>query len=694
VEEVTDRTKEPTRVRDTQTGCTAGSTDTDHCANSKCDVTIGDKTYCSQCATGYVPINGKCVAFSDSSVTTTAGCTKNNGDPVDESSTTCGKCTGNNYFLFMGGCYSQAKAPGNKVCTTASGGRCTTCKTASGLFQNPAASPTLGSECILCSDATGANGVTGVENCNTCTAPGQAGPATCDTCQEGYYEDGDACTKCHTDCATCSESGASVCTSCPEGKYLKTNQCIDSTTTQCDQGTYADKRTRTCKACSEIAGCTACAYNDNLGGPVCSTCSGSNNLVKTAIDGSTTCVAAAQCAVASQPGTHFLNKDNNGCILCSNADDTTPGNQGVANCKTCTKSTDANTNPTCSACLDGYYISSGSCAKCAANCATCTSADMSTCSKCLPGYFLKTGSTNECVPCGDVDKGGREGCAACSNDLTFKCADCRANYRKQQNGGASDDYTCTKTCEDETACGGTAGACRAIVVDGDGSMKYYCSSCGQSNYVPIDGKCVDSSSANGNQCSNGACQSCAANYFLYMGGCYNTQTTPGSLMCSKATTAGVCDTPNANSRYFLVPGAKVTDQSVLGCGNPLGTTTGTGDTAKAYVGIQGCKTCTAPSEASNGAMAAAKCTACDEGTALTGSGYGCVTCDIAGCSACRADNMCEACSDGYRLEGDTCVRTGGNLSTGAIAGISVAAVVVVGGLVGFLCWWFICRGKA
>eukprot|EP00701_Giardia_intestinalis_P004457 XP_001708281.1 Hypothetical protein GL50803_116201 [Giardia lamblia ATCC 50803] len=34
------------------------------------------------------------------------------------------------------------------------------------------------------------------------------------------------------------------------------------------------------------------------------------------------------------------------------------------------------------------------------------------------------------------------------------------------------------------------------------------------------------------------------------------------------------------------------------------------------------------------------------------------------------------------------------LSTGAIAGISVAVIVVVGGLVGFLCWWFICRGKA
>ena len=36
----------------------------------------------------------------------------------------------------------------------------------------------------------------------------------------------------------------------------------------------------------------------------------------------------------------------------------------------------------------------------------------------------------------------------------------------------------------------------------------------------------------------------------------------------------------------------------------------------------------------------------------------------------------------------------GGLSSGVIVGISVAVIVVVGGLVGFLCWWFICRGKA
>ena len=73
---------------------------------------------------------------------------------------------------------------------------------------------------------------------------------------------------------------------------------------------------------------------------------------------------------------------------------------------------------------------------------------------------------------------------------------------------------------------------------------------------------------------------------------------------------------------------------------------------------------------------------------------------IPGCTQCTytaaSTNTlkCTACGSGYKLEGEACVPAGTNLSTGAIAGISVAAVVVVGGLVGFLCWWFVCRGKA
>ncbi|KAE8303776.1 VSP [Giardia duodenalis] len=63
-------------------------------------------------------------------------------------------------------------------------------------------------------------------------------------------------------------------------------------------------------------------------------------------------------------------------------------------------------------------------------------------------------------------------------------------------------------------------------------------------------------------------------------------------------------------------------------------------------------------------------------------------------------NVCE-CNPGFNLNDrkDACeavanTNKSSGLSTGAIAGIAVAAVIVVGGLVGFLCWWFLCRGKA
>ena len=575
-------------------------------------------------------------------------------------------CSGE-FFLFRGGCYKIGEAPGNEICTAAEGGRCTTCKTDTNyIFQNKAATVTLGNECILCSDATNRDGVMGVANCNKCTHTSNTGAATCSACQEGYFLDSGTCTKCADPCATC-ENAADRCTLCPEGKYLNGNTCVDGTSDSCGADSYADKRTWRCKACSEITGCNTCVYNDNLGGPICSTCSGSN-MVKTEVDGTTTCIAAASCAVASQPGTHFLNKDNNGCILCSIITDQTEGNKGVANCKTCAKAASGST-PTCSACLEGYLFNTNdkTCTtKCADNCATCSEANNANkCSTCMAGFFLVgTKGEGQCVPCGDTTQGGIDGCAECTNEGSLKCTKCKPNYRENSVG----TFSCTKFCEDPTACGGTAGACGAIVVGGDGNTKYYCSYCGKAGEVPINGICTTTKNGNDSGCTSHTCTSCTAGYFLYMGGCYSVSKEPGSLMCSKAsTTPGVCETPNANSRYFAVPGAIASQQSVLGCGNPLGTTVGD----SAYVGVEGCKTCTAPSEASNGAMASAKCTACDEGKALTGSGYGCVTCDIAGCSACRADNACEACSDGYRLEGEACVRTGGNLSTGIMAGISV-----------------------
>ena len=109
----------------------------------------------------------------------------------------------------------------------------------------------------------------------------------------------------------------------------------------------------------------------------------------------------------------------------------------------------------------------------------------------------------------------------------------------------------------------------------------------------------------------------------------------------------------------------------------------------ASAGTTGCKTCAK----TDGVVA---CASCEDGQKF---GLGKKLC-VAKCPTnfqAGADNIC-VCNDGFTPSTDSsaCVAasSSANLSTGAIAGISVAAVVVVGGLVGFLCWWFVCRGKA
>ena len=427
------------------------------------------------------PIDGLCWPASSPQVAT-AGCT------TGVSAGVCGSCSGG-FFLFMGGCYSTKSTSGSKICTAAEGGKCTACNTNGNyIFQNTAATVTLDNECILCSDATDRDGVMGVANCQTCTAPsGNAGAAACSACQDGYYlNNKGACTQCNTNsCLTC-ETSATQCTSCPEGKYLKNSQCIDKT--GCTNDHYPDPVSGKCISCSDsnsgIAGCATCEYDSAKGKPNCLTCT-SSKIVKIEADGTTSCIESSTCPANGQPGDYFLSdtltSGRKKCIACSDTTtDTENKNQGIAGCKTCTKA-DPATQATCSACLDGYYDSGSgnpaTCVACGANCATCAKATKDQCSTCKPGYFLKTsGAPGQCFACDDVDNGGSADCQECTNAGTFKCTKCKANYKKS---GSADSVTSTKTCEDDSACGGTAGACGAIVVGGEGNMKNYCSQCRQ-----------------------------------------------------------------------------------------------------------------------------------------------------------------------------------------------------------------------
>lgn len=101
--------------------------------------------------------------------------------------------------------------------------------------------------------------------------------------------------------------------------------------------------------------------------------------------------------------------------------------------------------------------------------------------------------------------------------------------------------------------------------------------------------------------------------------------------------------------------------------------------------------------------AASTCKECASGYYKTTSGSGaCTSCEsnsggitgVKDCASCAAPTGNTGPVLCYLVKDITAGNSGPNLSSGAIAGISVAVIVVVGGLVGFLCWWFVCRGKA
>ncbi|ESU44457.1 Variant-specific surface protein, partial [Giardia duodenalis] len=575
-EEVTDRTKKSMRVREGSTGCTADSTNTDHCASGKCDVTIGDKTYCSQCEANYVPIDGTCIEAAGQ----TDKCTTNDGKNA------CTQC-GDGYFLHKGGCYQIGGTVGLLICddktaTSGKDGICVSCH--EGYFKNPTQAADKQS-CIACSDTATVDNVKGVAGCATCEPPNPSGAATCLTCLDGYYNSGTdsvTCTACDNACATCSGDGANKCTSCKEAdKYLKTDSSA----------------------------------------------------------GTSQCVIEAAC---KQGGTHCPTTTTDGkkiCTLCNDA-----ANGGIADCKTCSKSGET---VTCSACNNGkkpnvagtgcFDCQMDGCSHCSANgvCEECdgdkivkTAAGATSCieeADCTKaeGFFVKNGTPKTCEACGD------ENCATCAAEGTGKCSKCKAT-----NTAGAKLYLKTASSSPTGTCVEASGCGSAAFPKDDAENGNKCVLCGDTtNGVTNCAECT--APAQGK--TKPACTKCTSGFLHTPEG--------GETSCPTSCPDG----------YF-------------------------GHTSADSGNLQTCQSCSAPKE--------------DLNPAVTGI-PGCTQCTYTAASTNTL--KCTACGSGYKLEGEACVPASANrsgLSTGAIAGISVAAVVVVGGLVGFLCWWFVCRGKA
>ncbi|KWX11179.1 hypothetical protein QR46_4866 [Giardia duodenalis assemblage B] len=584
-EEVTGQRKSMKAIdRQTSETCIVGS-GAGNCKADMCNVWIGGKDYCSECATAEeLLIDGKCTNTDSSNI-----CTKDNSKGL------CTSCA-NGYFLHKGGCYKIGGTVGLLICTDTTpsnpadtAGKCTACAT--GYFKNPTTAGAAVPPCIACNDTTGfadstgsSNTYKGVLNCEVCSPPTTPAGARADS--------------------------VAVCTKCGNSKYLKDGTCVEST--ECKTTTFPKADT------SAGNKCVPCNDNTNGGISDCKTCSKTDTTLK---------------CLTCTTDTKKPNADGTKCFACPNSGTT-------ANCDRCSA------DGVCEACASGKVL-------------TPTLLCLDDCGG-LPGYYTDTAS-KRCAKCS-------EGCKECTGAAT-QCTACPAGKRLAYTNSA--DYgTCVEECAAST--GSASGSCRTCGASIGGTK--YCSGCSVGAEIPVNGVCQTNPSRAA-ICAEpdnaGGCNKCATGYFLLEKGCYEAAKQPGVQVC-KTADGGLCTT----------------------CASGLAAS---GGDCSAQTCHASCRTCSAASDAS-------KCRTCADGyykqSSDTTDGE-CQRCSQGkeGCTLCKYSSgfICLSTDPFSGGSGDNTADPSvnkGGLSSGAIAGISIAVIAVVGGLVSFLCWWFICRGKA
>ncbi|EFO60874.1 VSP [Giardia lamblia P15] len=609
-----------------------------NCVENEC-ATIGATIICIKCQAGNVPINGICKPKAENVET----CKKANDSEADQ---TCEKCN-NGYFLYKNGCYQfgndvarlicndQAVVPGGRNNPVA--GVCTECNTSGGFFKNPEAADTTDS-CIACNDTTGVqvnggNTYKGVQNCVVCGAPGTG---------------------------TGNEQKIAACTACEDGFFVTSNGA-------------------TCTQCKDTANCAKC----DAGADKCTKCktTATNKYFKDGGDGTGTCVNEQAC---KEQNTHFPKDDPNNGNKCLSCSDDKSG--GIADCKTCTlkEKPEGSILVTCSSCTAGTNkpnIDGTKCIACAVkDCAKCN--DDGTCAECNDSKKLSPlgDACLEKCPAGTyVDSnGGISVCTLCHNT----CAECNGSADATACTACYPEYsllydssttgTCVKECTGQFSANCAEATCSAKV---GGSS--YCAQC-KDGYAPIDGVCTEIKAPAGrNQdictASGGKCTACKGAYALISDGCYSVNKLPGKSVCTAANDGkcSICANEQAHS-----------EGKCPACSDGC---------LKCKTNVAACTECYSGYYLFN-----SKCFKCTNGNEADIKGVeNCISCapptGDTGPVVCYIKN--DGTSGGGGSSGGGSTNKSG-LSTGAIAGIAVAAIVVVGGLVGFLCWWFLCRGKA
>lgn len=596
--------------------------------------------------------------------------------------------------------------------------------------------------CIECADKQGCSACS-IEGCNRCSASEHT---ECTECMPDYQlsQDKKSCIAlvpiCPLGC-TC-VPGTSTCNGCADG-YFEVDP-TDEASGRCMRCSIPTryiptrisgarrlerllsirgKRTDSISlqivrdaSWNGVAGCAMCTTPSSPGPAICTQCVQGKHLL---VSGeSTQCLDACPDGMRSINNVCFNCNDEN-CLRCDENLDScvecrpgasptlTPDTELVV-CETVCPlgcvCEDAEDSSICTGCQSGYYEVSVlarfimrlrktdvHCKKCLANCMTCT--DESTCLVCADGYILHQTDASCVEKCdqGYYNKQGQcapctgEHCTNCTSETTCtsctdssflsngKCVTCSTSCKTCGGGTENDCLTCPTgtvhsigtglgSCLQEcsaTAAGNCA-VCNAII---DGTR--YCSKCTPGE-APINGRCEPVSVARNVMCitsGDGTCESCSGGLFLFNGGCYATSRYPGSAVCTSSSD-GLCT--NCADGFTNTNG--ICSNCVLGCSSCSST-------------------------------AASACTSCTEGffPAFSGSQGVCKRCDdttitdgyqgVQGCRICIAPQQAGTalCLDSSEAGNKS------SLSAGAITGIAIAVIAVIGCAVGVLVWFLCCR---
>ncbi|EFO62697.1 High cysteine membrane protein Group 4 [Giardia lamblia P15] len=387
-------------------------------------------------------------------------------------------------------------------------------------------------------------------------------------------------------------------------------------------------------------------------------------------------------------------------------------------------------------CKPTFYNSSGTCASCTDSCAVCKDGTSTGCQQCSPGKILNFSVvSSESADCVSQCVAGSE-CAECglTIDGNKYCTRCKDSSTYPFNG------VCVPDAQEDAYC--------AIYENG------VCTACSEAAFL-MSGGCYTTAHYPGDTIcdkqAGGKCTTTKEGYGISADGklqpcdptCLECKA-PGPGRCTKcpsgkllrrapAAATGSCIEPGACADGYYADGDACLPCVVPGCRACGRTSFCTECAGELFVGLDGraclrecsgdrvvgevsggtrrcwCERGFAPALDRSGCVPAAEC---PPGTPW------CASCDESGrCLSCAAPGhniqvdqrtCAEGCGDraapdqgvcvcetGTVLDKDACVPI--NALTGrkmmVVTTSAAAAVLVIGVLAGFLCWWFICRGK-